>query len=76
MRMWRLRLMTFLAASKPCGSSEPPFWCSLGALAVATKKVLTEKPNLDEFPAQRGRAHGYAQAATAVAQCSWLRSLA
>ena len=33
-RMWRLRPVTFLPASKPCGSSEAPFLRSLGALAV------------------------------------------
>src|SRR5262249_6310754 len=33
-RMWRLRPVIFLPASKPCGSSEAPLLRALGALAV------------------------------------------
>src|SRR6266478_5637452 len=37
-RIWRLRPVIFLPASKPCGSSKAPFLRALGALAVDDRR--------------------------------------
>src|SRR5262249_36989167 len=37
-RMWRLRPLIFLPASKPCGRARPPFLRALGTLAVDDRR--------------------------------------
>src|SRR5712692_10702251 len=44
-RIWRLRPLIFLPASKPCGSSQAPFLRPLGALAVDDRDGRTGLPS-------------------------------